>query len=631
MRWAAGFRAGPDTSLTHVPAPVAGEGIPGFATAWTVGPVLVRTVEGDGPGPSRIAAAGDCPPTHDELAATLHAIRAGHLDRMPERPGSCLLMAETRDRTVVVGDRAGVWPVFYRTDLDGGVWWSNAATPLAALSGPPIPELRALAARTALPDVVLDPHAALFPQVARVPPGMALLCERGSARLVRTGTTTRAHAEHLTLPEGTRLLRTRLTEAVDRRVRSTSLRSADLSGGLDSTTLAHLSARAGKTHAVTYTDEWLRNDDLPYATAAADEMPGAVHHVVTGDRSTLHYTGLSPEHLAVPVSDAPSPTVVLWAMKAKVLGAMAAHGSRGHFVGTGGDTVLTASGVLTDALRAGRRRQAAAAARAAARVTHTSAWSLWRAARSKAALTLTVEAGHLTDRLRGPAAPAATAHRGTGGADAAWLPVQTVAGWMPRPARDLLADHVTDTCRSREQPNRLAPWRDAHGLARVGDDVAQYAHLAASLGMPLWAPYLDDEVVAVCFGVPPEERHVPGAYKPLLTRAMRGIVADPVLDRRTKGTFGGPVYAGLAEHSAALTELLGTGSRLARLGLVDPAPVTAVLRRAAPGLPLPLGSVHNLVAVEVWLRQLETQSRSTWWKEDRSRALGPAPHRARRP
>ncbi|WP_426368539.1 asparagine synthase-related protein [Streptomyces sp. E-08] len=630
MRWAAGFRAGPDTSGTPIPAPVAGEEIPGFASAWTVGPVLVCTVEGDGPGPSRIAAVGDCPPTRDELAATLRAIRTGRLERMPERPGSCLLVAETPDRTVVVGDHAGVWPVFYRTDPDGGVWWSNAATPLAALSGPPIPELRALAARTAVPDVVLDPHTSLFPRVARVPPGMALLCERGSARLVRTGTA-RAYAEPLTLSEGAGLLRTRLTEAVDRRVRSTALRSADLSGGLDSTTLAHLSARAGKTHAVTYTDEWLRNDDLPYATAAADAMPGVVHHVMRGDRSTLHYAGLDPEHLAVPFSDAPSPTVVLWAMKARVLGAMAAHGSRGHFVGTGADTVLTASGVLTDALRAGRRREAAVVARAAARVTHTSVWSLWRAARSKAALTLAVEAGHLAARLRGPAAPAATAHRGNGGADAAWLPVQTVADWMPRPARDLLADHVTDTCRSRERPDRLAPWRDAHGLARVGDDVAQYAHLAASLGMPLWAPFLDDEVVAVCFGVPPEERHVPGAYKPLLTRAMRGIVADTVLDRRTKGTFGGPVYAGLAEHCAALTELLGTDSRLARLGLVDPAPVSAVLRRAAPGLPLPLGSVHNLVAVEVWLRQLETRSRSTWWKENRSRALGPAPYGARRP
>ncbi|MGW6204472.1 asparagine synthase-related protein [Streptomyces sp. NPDC055089] len=629
MRWAAGFRAGPDTSGALVPVPIAGEGIPGFGPTWTVGHVLVRTVEGDGPGPHRIAAVGDCPPTRDELAATLRAIEAGHLDRMPERPGSCLLVAETLAHTVVIGDRAGVWPVFYRTDLNGGVWWSNASTPLASLSGPPIPDLRTLAARTALPDVVLDPHASLFPQVARVPPGMALLCERGSARLVRTATTSE-WAEHLTLPEGAWLLRTRLTAAVDRRVWSTPLRSADLSGGLDSTTLAHLSARAGKTHAVTYTDEWLRNDDLPYATAAADEMPGALHHVVIGDRSTLHYTGLSPEHLAVPVADAPSPTVVLWAMKSKVLGTMAAHGSRGHFVGTGGDTVLTASGVLTDALRAGRRRQAAAVARAAARVTHTSAWSLWRAARSKAALTLTMDAEHLADRLRGPVAPAATARRGTDDAGVAWLPVQSVTDWMPRPARDLLASHITETCRSREQPNRLSPWRDAQGLARVGDDVAQYAHLAASLGMPIWAPYLDDAVVAVCFGVSPEERHVPGAYKPLLNQAMRGIVAAPVLDRRTKGTFGGPVYAGLVEHSVALTGLLGTGSCLVQLGLIDPAPVTAALRRAAPGLPLPLGSVHNLVAVEVWLRQLETQSRSSWWKENRSRAVGPAPHRARR-
>ncbi|MGW2182816.1 asparagine synthase-related protein [Streptomyces sp. NPDC001732] len=623
MRWAAGFRAGPDTSGAPVPVPLGGAGIPGFAKAWTVGPVVMRTAEAEGPGRSRIAAVGDCPPTRAELVATLDAIRAGHLDRLPERPGSCLLVAETDGRTVVIGDRAGVWPIFYRRDLDGGVWWSNAAAPLAALSGPPVPDLRALAARTALPGVVLDPHSSLFPQVARVPLGMALVCGPRSVRLARrSAATAPSGAESLSLPEGAELLRARLTEAVVRRVHLTRLRSADLSGGLDSTALAHLSTRAGKTHAVTYTDEWLHNDDLPYATAAAAGMPGIVHHVVTGDRSTLHYTGLAPDHLAVPVSDAPSPTVVLWAMKAKVLGAMAAHGSRGHFVGTGGDTVLTASGVLTDALRAGRHRRAVATAMAAARVTHTSAWHLWRAARSKAGLTPASEAERLANRLRGPAAPDVTAvttgrRAGrAGGADAAWLPDPTIADWMPQSARDLLAGHLTDTCRARELPTGLARWRDANGLAGVGDDVAQYAHLAASIGMPVWAPYLDDQVVAACFGVPPEERHVPGAYKPLLTHAMRGVVADRILARRTKGTFAGPVYAGLAEHSTALTELVGPGSRLARLGLLDPAPVAAVLRRAAPGLPLPLGSVHNLVAVEVWLRQLETRSRSSWWKEN---------------
>ncbi|MGW8359268.1 asparagine synthase-related protein [Streptomyces wedmorensis] len=584
---------------------------------------MVRTAEADGPGPSRIAAVGDCPPTCAELAATLDAVRAGHLDRLPERPGSCLLVAEAGDRTVVIGDRAGVWPVFYRRDLDGGVWWSNAAAPLAALSGPPSPDLRALVARTALPGVVLDPHSSLFADVARVPPGMALVCGPRSTYLVRQCTTTaRSGAAPLSLPEGAELLRARLIEAVDRRVRRTRLRSADLSGGLDSTALTHLSTRAGKTHAVTYTDEWLRNDDLPYATAAAAGMPGVIHHVVTGDVSTLHYTGPTPDDLAVPVSDAPSPTVVLWAMKARVLGVMAAHGSRGHFVGTGGDTVLTASGVLTDALRAGRHRRAAVTARAAARVTHASAWHLWRAARSKAALTLAAEAERLADRLRGPVTPdAATAAMSgeagwAGGTETAWLPVPTIADWMPRPARDLLAGHLTDTCGARAQPTGLARWRDANGLAAVGDDVAQYAHLAASLGMPVWAPYLDDQVGEACFGVPPEERHVPGAYKPLLTRAMRGIVADRILERRTKGTFAGPVYAGLTEHSTVITELMGPGSRLARLELLDPAPVAAVLRRAAPGLPLPLGSVHNLVAIEVWLRQLETQSRTSWWKEN---------------
>ncbi|MGH3834035.1 MAG: hypothetical protein ACRDRS_26955 [Pseudonocardiaceae bacterium] len=52
--------------------------------------------------------------------------------------------------------------------------------------------------------------------------------------------------------------------------------------------------------------------------------------------------------------------------------------------------------------------------------------------------------------------------------------------------------------------------------------------------------------------------------------------------------------------------------RLAARGLIDPARVRVVLRRAAAGLSTPWGSVVSLLAVEVWLRTIDTTAPIEW-------------------
>ncbi len=49
----------------------------------------------------------------------------------------------------------------------------------------------------------------------------------------------------------------------------------------------------------------------------------------------------------------------------------------------------------------------------------------------------------------------------------------------------------------------------------------------------------------------------------------------------------------------------------------DPARVRAVLRRAAAGLNTPWGSLVSLLAVEVWLRTIETTSPVEWSHDPR--------------
>ncbi|MGO4425375.1 asparagine synthase-related protein, partial [Streptomyces sp. MCAF7] len=107
-----------------------------------------------------------------------------------------------------------------------------------------------------------------------------------------------------------------------------------------------------------------------------------------------------------------------------------------------------------------------------------------------------------------------------------------------------------------------------------------------------------------------------GRYKPLLGEAFAhtDVLPDFVLSRATKGGFNALAYAGLTRHAAVLARLLGPSSRLSAAGLITQAPVERMLRRAAAGQPTAQGALHLAVSAEVWLRQMETTTATSWWE-----------------
>src|SRR5207248_433693 len=100
------------------------------------------------------------------------------------------------------------------------------------------------------------------------------------------------------------VLRDVLLTAVERRMCGASNLSTDLSGGLDSSTLAVLAAQAGgRLVAVTYADPYAVNDeDVHFARTVAAAEPRLHHVVVTGDETTLPFTALD----STPVTDEPT-------------------------------------------------------------------------------------------------------------------------------------------------------------------------------------------------------------------------------------------------------------------------------------------------------------------------------------
>jgi asparagine synthase (glutamine-hydrolysing) len=158
--------------------------------------------------------------------------------------------------------------------------------------------------------------------------------------------------------------------------------------------------------------------------------------------------------------------------------------------------------------------------------------------------------------------------------------------------------------RTASEVHPLAPERGQHSVlwgiregARLDRHLSQ---ITAGEGVPISFPFYDDNVIESALAVRLHERTSPFSYKPLLTAAMRGVVPEELLGRRTKGEYTADVHAGFRNQRNELDELL-TQPILADLGLID----ADALRRACFGLfppGLSLVTLETTLLLECWLR-----------------------------
>ncbi|WP_258016569.1 albusnodin/ikarugamycin family macrolactam cyclase [Streptomyces sp. AJS327] len=603
MRWGAGWYG--DVGLPRRPA--GGRAVPGLENVWTCGWPAER-VRAVSQGLVALAVVGECGADERQIWEALPVVRACGWRVLTRWPGSYLVIARSGGQVAVIGDLAGQFPVYYRTD-GGGTWWSSAASALAELDGAPV-DTAALAAHLAFgqPDVLAG--RSLFRGIRRVPGGHLLLLGSHGARVERYEPVA---YPPVGLRQAAPTVRAALSEAVAARLDGRPV-SADLAG-LDSTTLACVAAQRAPVCAVTFADERLRDDDLDYARRTAAAVPGLDHHPVPGASEAVYYAGLD-EPGRLPLTDAPHAYTVTARIKQAVLETVAActAGPGVHLTGAAGDGVLSASSsYLADLLRERQHRRAWRHATAHARLRNTSLFTLLARTRPAACRDLAGDWQAVAAGLRGPVREwVPQAQR-----PLAWSPLLATADWMAPDARSLLADAAERAAAALDQaPARLADWAGRQDLARLGADVAGWREMALDgYGIELAAPYLDNEVIRACLAVPADQRGAPGGYKPLLTEAFTASDVLPgfVLERVTKGGFNALSYEGLRTHARVLRELLGTSSRLAALGLITPQPVAAQLARAAAGQPVAAGALHQAVAAEMWMRQRETGP--AWWEE----------------
>ncbi|MEZ0067773.1 hypothetical protein ABIA32_003789 [Streptacidiphilus sp. MAP12-20] len=128
---------------------------------------------------TRLVVLGRCGAADAALRTALLATSGGALRHLTLWPGSYAVVLQQGPRVAVLGDLAGVHPV-YHTPWCGGTAYATAALPLADLIDSPVDRVH-LAARLAFPDApegVGDTSA--FTGVRCVPPGQALSVRAGT-------------------------------------------------------------------------------------------------------------------------------------------------------------------------------------------------------------------------------------------------------------------------------------------------------------------------------------------------------------------------------------------------------------------------------------------------------------------
>lgn len=553
-------------------------------------------------GARQLALIGPTSADKSAIAAALGRMRTVRdLDRLAAGlPGSCHLSASWGGGTRVQGSVTGVRQVF-TTVVNGVSVAASAVTPLLCLAGLTRLDDALLAARLLAPSGPPWPlsQRPVHHGIDAVPAGNWLLLDAdGRGSHVRWWELPPASRS---LPEAADALRGALLASMSARVSQNGTVSADLSGGVDSTSLCFLAAAAG-ADLVTYHVMPLdtANEDTAWAEKAAALLPSARHHTLPADRAeNLLGVGYGPGATDID-PEGPATWASGLAHVSDLAARAVAEGSAMHLTGFGGDELFGRMPACAWSLA---RARPVSGLRLVNRYRLANRWPLLGTVRSlldsatfaehlaAAARHLAAAAGHAGDKRGRVAEP----HLG-------WTFTPQMPPWATPDAVSAVSSLLAETAAAKPRP--LDRDRTRHqALASLLFEGSTIRHLNTALegtGISWEAPFLDDRVVEAALSARIDQRLAGGRYKPLLASALRDIVPADLLGRRDKGEFSAEGFQGIRRNREQLLELC-EDSRLAGLGLIDQAEFRAALLN--PGvMSEDLQPIITTVACESWLR-----------------------------
>ncbi len=428
---------------------------------------------------------------------------------------------DTRARRLVLArDRLGIKPLSYWQSPGGGIAFCSELRSLLALPNSRFParvDDRAITAFLSL-GYVPDPLAA-FSGVAKLPPGHTLTwsAETGDATVRRYWSPVVAERRHSDAADVVEELQTLLAHAVESHLESDVPLGAFLSGGLDSSSVVALMARAGgeKPHTFSIGFAEAEFDEAPHAAAVAGAI-GTTHTdrvvVPEADRLLEGLVGIFDE----PFADSS-------ALPTYEVSALARRHVTVSLSGDGGDELF---GGYTRYARLLRRPGVPTWGQPLLRML---AHALPHVAPGR---------GRLLDLARTPAAAYA------GSVALALAPRDggmAAARLVPRDGEfaDVLAGAFGEA-RSRDFPSQMMLVDVATYLP--GDILTKVDRASMAVSLEARVPLLDHPLVEFALGLPADFKITGGVGKQIFRRAIAGLVPDIVLQHPKRG-FAVPLNA----------------------------------------------------------------------------------------
>jgi asparagine synthase (glutamine-hydrolysing) len=485
---------------------------------------------------------------------------------------------------VLTKDPIGTRHLYYSLD-EKQITWSTILDPLVLLAGKSftLEEEYIAGWLSFFPATHLTPYVGIH----SVPPSCFLRLEPGRqttreywdfdpAKRIRYSTDGE-YEEHFRLVFG---------EAVRRRLRSDSPVLAELSGGMDSssivcmadTIIARGAAETPRLDTLSYYNDSEPNwNERPYFTRIEEKRGRAGCHIDVGSHERFKFHFENDYFAANPGSD--------WHpndASRQFTACMTFHGSRVVLSGTGGDEVTggvpTPAPELEDLLAKGQFR------------TLAHQLKVWALNKRKPWFHLFFEAARSFFPVALFGAPE---HK----RPAPWLNPQFV-----KYNRAALLGYERRVKLFGPPPSFQCNVHTLDGLRR----------LLACDGLPLEPsyekryPYLDRGLLEFLYAIPREQLVRPGQRRSLVRRALVGIVPDEVLNRKRKAFVARAPMAAISREQASVAEMT---QRMvsSSMGIVDKELFSETLQKIGYAQEVPIVFVMRTLVVERWLINLTSR------------------------
>jgi asparagine synthase (glutamine-hydrolysing) len=124
-------------------------------------------------------------------------------------------------------------------------------------------------------------------------------------------------------------------------------------------------------------------------------------------------------------------------------------------------------------------------------------------------------------------------------------------------------------------------------------------------------PYLDRSLLEFLYAIPREQLVRPGQRRSLMRRALSGIVPDDLLNRKRKAYVARTPMLAISAHWSSLIEM-NRHMVSAALNIVNPEDLLKILQIVRCGREVPMVSLMRTLQIEAWLRAFQRSGLSSF-------------------